>query len=136
MTASRPFVDIAKSVGVELKRLREARNITQVVLAARLQSAGMETGSSSKTVSAWERGETPLPLTALPPLAAAFRMEPGALVRHLGLCDDTTREIKVAEGADALAQLTADAPDLAESIFGMLRKAREIARSNRLERTN
>jgi transcriptional regulator with XRE-family HTH domain len=137
MTASGPFVDIVKSVGLKLRAIRESHELKQVELAARLQAAGMESGSSSKTISAWERGETPLPLPALAPLAVAFRMEPGALASRLGICGDVAaREIRIAEGADILGQLADEPPEVAETILRWLRESVGIARTARLARTN
>lgn len=131
------YADIAVAVGGRLKMLREKRDLTQVMLSARLQAAGMERGSSAKTISSWERGETPLPLPALLPLAIALRMEPDSLGRQLGLCGDPEgREILVAEGADLLEALANEPPEISNTILRWLRESVEIARLGRLGRTN
>lgn len=130
-------VDIATAVGGQLKKLRDDHELTQKMLAARLQAAGMERGSSEKTISAWEVGTTPLPLTALPVLAAAFRMEPDALARRLGLCGDPgAREIVIADATDAVNQLADEPPEVADTILRWLRESIQIAHAARLARTN
>jgi transcriptional regulator with XRE-family HTH domain len=137
MTVSEGPADLARSVGHKLRTLREQHDLVQTDLAARLQAAGMERGASAKTVSAWERGETPLPLVALTPLAQAFRMERGALARRLGLCGEIDRrEIVLAGGADALNQLAEEPPEVSDTILRWLRESVQIARTARLARTN
>lgn len=129
--------EIAALVGGRLKRLRDDYDLTQVQLAARIQSLGMERGGSAKTISAWECGDTPLPLTALPVLASAFRMEPGVLARRLGICGEAGhRDLVIAEATETVNQLADEPPHVADTILRWLRESVEIARSARLGRQN
>lgn len=101
-------MDITKTVGMALRDLREGQRLTQAELSARLQTHGLTSGSSAKTVSAWERGETPLPLTVLPILADALHMDFVTLTRSLGLCGDpSSRAIRHAEAAELAEQIDA-----------------------------
>lgn len=137
MTVSHGAVALTRSVGDQLRRLREQTDLTQAMLAARLQAAGMDKGSSAKTVSAWERGETPLPLMAIWYLAEAFRMEPATLARRLGICGPTDLQTTyIAEGADILASLQDEPPDIVAMLVTSFRQSVDIARAARLARNN
>jgi transcriptional regulator with XRE-family HTH domain len=126
-----------RSTGAALRGIRKRQGLTQTELAARLQSRGIQGGSSPQTVSAWERGDTPIPLPALPVIAEALHLEPRSLGRHLGLCGPSgARELRIEEGADLLAQLQDEPPETIESILSWWRQSIEIARSNRLGRMN
>lgn len=128
---------LVQATGAALRRLRKTEGLTQAALAARLQSRGLRGGSSSKTVSAWENGDTPIPLTAFPILADCFQLDTAALVRRLGLCGDvTSRDILLAEGVDLLRQLSDEPPEIAGTILTWIRQSVEMARLTRLGRTD
>jgi transcriptional regulator with XRE-family HTH domain len=133
MAVSDPSDAFVKSTGAALRNLRNGQKLTQAELAARLQSRGIQGGSSPQTVSAWERGDTPIPLPAIPVIADALSMEPRVLGRSLGLCGTPEpREIHLEEGADLLAQLQDEPDDVVASILAWWRQSLEIARLNRL----
>ena len=136
-----PLTDAAdafvRATGAALRALRVREQLSQAELAARLQARGIKGGSSPQTVSAWERGDTPIPLPALPVIADALRLEPRALGRHLGLCGPASdRELRIEEGADLLIQLQDEPPETVASILSWWRQSIEIARANRLGRIN
>lgn len=108
--------------------------MTQEMLAARLTVEGKAVSDS--TVSNWEAGTTPLPLTAFEPLARALRFDVPSLSRRLGLCTDSPGQTRLAEGADILNQLADEPPEVADTILRWLRESMEIARMSRLARTN
>lgn len=120
MNGTGQTVDFAAGIGSCLRQLREASTLTQADLSARLQAAGLSKGSSPKTISAWERGETPLPLVVLPLLAAAFRMKPEELTRQLGLCGGS-REIRAATMRDLMGQLEDEPPEVVDGVLQMVR---------------
>lgn len=120
---------LSRRYGARLRVVRKTQGLRQVDVAARLE---MSAGGYSSV----ERGYARMFVSDLERYAAALGVELAYLARKLGLCDDTARDIKVAEGADLLSQLSAEAPDLAESILDVLRKAREIGRTNQQVRTN
>lgn len=125
-------INIAERVGRRLKALREEQGITQEMMAARLTAEWKEV--SPKTLSAWETGRTPFPLLAFEPVASALRVEPSYLGVRLGLCGEPSpREIFLAEGADIMAELANEPPDLAASILRSMRTAMEIAKTARAE---
>jgi len=136
-TVSDPSEAFVRSVGAALRQIRKSQDLTQAELAARLQAQGMETGSSAKTVSAWERGDTPIPLPALPVIAEALRLEPRVLGQQLGLCGAAnSREIHLADGADLLRQLEDEPPEFAEAVVRWWRESFAFARAARLARQN
>lgn len=135
MQASDRSAEIVRSVGTKLREIRERHDLTQKDLSARLQSAGMVSGSSAKTVSSWERAETPLPITALPVLAEAFRLETSALTRQLGLCGDLGgREFVITEATELFSQLADEPPEVSDTILRWLRDAIGFVRTTRVPR--
>lgn len=130
-TSVRP---LHKRVGQQLRSLRGEHDLTQEMLAARLSVEWKPTSDS--TVSNWESGTTPLPLTALEPIAKAFRMDVGHLGRRLGLCGMEPREVFIAEGQDILQAVADETPEVQAGILAMFRQAIEIARTAREARSN
>lgn len=129
--------DIVRRVGIALRHLRQQRNLTQIDLSARLQAAGMTDGASSKTVSAWERGETPVPLTAFPSIAEAFRMEVPALSHSLGLCGDpSSRDVRREEVVELLGEVDRLPAEVVDDLMAMWRTSIAIARGRRGSREN
>jgi transcriptional regulator with XRE-family HTH domain len=136
MLASDPSELLVKSVGAALRRLREDEQMSQETFAARLQAVGWS-GNSPQTVSAWERGDTPVPLPALPAIADVLRIETSALTRRLGLCGDPAgREVRLADATDFVNQLADEPPETAETILRWARDMIRIAHTGRLGRTN
>lgn len=125
----------AERIGHQIKALRTDRSLTQEDLSARFGTLGHSV--SSKTISSWETGRTPLPLTMLAPLAEALKMDAGHLGQRLGLCGaPSPRDLHFAEGADILTELADEPPEVAETILRWLRDSVQIAKTARLARTN
>jgi transcriptional regulator with XRE-family HTH domain len=121
---------MSRLFGSRLRAVREQQGLRQVDVAEKL---GMSAGGYSSV----ERGAARMFVTDLERYASALGVDAGYLGRRLGLCgEDAPREIRLTEGADILDQLADEPPEVAETILAWWRQSLEIARSNRLARSN
>ena len=92
-------------------------------------------GLSRAYVSRLEKGIVPNPkLFDLARVAGVLDLPLSELIRPPG--DGASRDLVIAEAADAVNQLADEPPEVAETILRWMREAVEIARSARLARTN
>lgn len=121
---------VSQRFGARLRAVRLERGLRQRDVAERLE---MSAGGYSSI----ERGYARMFVSDLERFAQALGVDVTYLGRRLGLCGATgARDLKIEEGADLLVQLRDEPPEVADSILSWWRQSLNIARLNRLGRTN
>lgn len=121
---------LSRLYGARLRAVREEHGLRQVDIAAKL---GMSAGGYSSI----ERGAARMFVTDLERYAEALGVDAGYLGRRLGLCGvDAPREIRHAEAAELADRLADEPPEVADTILSWWRQSLEIAKANRLARSN